>query len=289
VDATDTGEDAQLAAAHPSGDGTFALARLELPLAASFSPSFAPTGDAILFHAEEGAASRLMEAELGPGASVGKVVSLVADGSRNFHVRMSPSGQQIAFDSDRDGERGVYVADADGTHITRVSGPGYAAVPTWSPDGEYLALVRSEPGRPNVWNLWSLHLQSGQLTRLSSHRSGQVWAGAWFPDGHRICYSHDDELIIIQTETGGAKRFPSPKAGRLARTPAVSPDGTRIAFQVYRDGVWILNVSDGSMRRVLPDPSAEEFAWSRDGRRLAFHSRRDGIWGLWMLTISEHF
>ena len=47
----------------------------------------------------------------------------------------SPDGKQIAFDSDRDGTRGVYVADADGQRVRRVSGEGYAAVPSWSPDG----------------------------------------------------------------------------------------------------------------------------------------------------------
>ena len=60
----------------------------------------------------------------------------------------------------------------------------------------------------------------------------------------------------------------SPRAGRLARTPAVSPDGRRIIFQVQRDGTWI---ADATFRRdaarILDDPTAEEFTWAPDGRQ----------------------
>jgi Tol biopolymer transport system component len=37
------------------------------------------------------------------------------------------------------------------------------------------------------------------------------------------------------------------------------------------------------MRRVLDDPSAEEFAWSPDGTRVAYHSHRDGSWRIWLM------
>ena len=77
--------------------------------------------------------------------------------------------------------------------------------------------------------------------------------------------------------------FASPVKGRLVRTPAVSPDGTKVVFQVAHDGAWILDLSDRWMRRVLTDPTAEEFAWAPDGRRIAFHSRRDGQWGIFIL------
>ncbi len=43
-------------------------------------------------------------------------------------------------------------------------------------------------------------------------------------------------------------------------------------------------LADGSMQRVLTDPTAEEFAWAPDGRRVAFHSRRDGQWGIYVLS-----
>jgi TolB protein len=215
-------------------------------------------------------------------ASGARVTRIVDDGSRNYHAQPSPDGRSIAFDSDRDGVRGVYVAQADGSGAHRISGPGYAAVPTWSPDGTRLTYIRAEVDRPSVWNLWIQPAHRGPARRLTSHAFGQTWSASWFPDGRRIAYAHEDSLMVLDLDTGRVRRIGSPVKGGLVRTPAVSPDGGRIVFQVFRHGAWMLNLADGRMDRVLTDPTAEEFAWAPDGR-IAFHSRRGGEWAIYLL------
>jgi Tol biopolymer transport system component len=252
--------------------------------AAAYSPAFAPGGDAMYFHEQRGSVSALKRADTVAGV-VRNVTSIVDDSARNFHPRPSPDGRQIAFDSDRDGVRGVYVAEADGRGARRISGSGFASVPSWSPDGRRVAFARAEPSASNVWNLWIVDVDGSNLRRLTKHRAGQAWGGSWFPDGRRIAYSVEDTLVILDLDAGDARVLSSPRPGRLVRTPAVSPDGSRIVFQVYRDGTWIADARTGEMQRVLADPSAEEFTWAPDGRHVAFHSRRTGSWSVWVMPI----
>jgi Tol biopolymer transport system component len=253
----------------------------------AFSPAFSSNGTALFFqtggpHDRSSAIAVTPAAEsTDPGL---RVITVVDNGARNYHAQPSPDGQWIAFDSDRDGVRGVYVAARDGSHVRRISGEGYAALPTWSPDGTRLAFIRAEASRPSVWNLWIQPLSGGAPRRVTGFREGQTWNASWFPDGRRIAYSHEDALTIEDLVTGKTQRFASPIRGRLVRTPAVSPDGSRIVFQVFRAGAWMLDVGSGGMECILSDPTAEEFAWAPDGRRIAFHSRRDGEWGVFVLS-----
>jgi hypothetical protein len=250
----------------------------------AFSTSLASAGTAV-FHYERGArgVSPVRDETTGDG-SVLRITRIVDDSANNYHVRPSPDGKRIAFDSNRDGVRGVYVANDDGQHVQRVSGEGFAAVPSWSPDGQTLAFARAEADRPMVWNLWTLQLDSGEMRRITGHAEGQLWGASWFPDGRRIVYSHQDRLIVRDLQSGAERVFPTPVKGRPLRTPAVSPDGRRIVFQVERDGTWLLELPGGAVRRVLEDPTAEEYTWAPDGRRLAYHSRRTGNWGVWVMA-----
>jgi hypothetical protein len=269
-------------------DQQIAPARRSLPVetpgitAPVFSPSFDATGSAMFFHVGRSPRAHLVEGRLDRQEQLVEVRAFADDGSRNYHARLSPDGNDVAFDSDRDGERGVYIARRDGSSPRRVSGSGFAAAPTWSPDGTRLAFVRAEVSRPRVWNLWLLEVASGELERVTSYARGQLWSASWFPDGTRVCYSHEESLYVIDLKTHARQRFDAPVRGRMLRTPAVSPEGRRIVFQVHGNGVWMLELDTGSMRRILDDPTAEEFTWDSRGARVAYHSRRDGRWRIWI-------
>ena len=277
-DSTNLGTRTRLVAAEPR------TVALETPgiVAPVFSPSFDASGSAMFFHVGRGPQVQLVEGRLDGGEQLVEVKAFADDGSRNYHARLSPDGAHVAFDSDRDGERGVFIARRDGTMTRKVSGPGFAAVPTWSPTGARLAFVRGESWRRSVWNLWLLDVASDTLERVTSYRHGQLWGASWFPDGNRVAYSHEASLYIMDLASGAQERFDSPVRGEMVRTPAVSPEGRRIVFQVHGDGVSILELDDRSMRRILDDPTAEEFTWDSRGARVAYHSRRDGRWRIWI-------
>ena len=252
-----------------------------------YSPAFSHDGGTIFFHTGGARAARSALMKRSGVDEKAAAIPLVDDGSRNYHAQPSPDGRRLAFDSDREGERGVYIADGDGTNIRRVSGTGYAAVPTWSPDGDRLAFIRAEPGRPKVWNLWLLTDSSGKLQRLTHFGYGQTWGASWLPDGRSVVFSHEDRIVQLSLSDGGMLTHRTPVQGRTVRTPAVSPDGRRVVFQVWHDGGWILELASGAMHRLLADPTAEEFAWSPDGRRVAYHSRAAGRWAIHVAPVID--
>jgi Tol biopolymer transport system component len=154
---------------------------------------------------------------------------------------------------------------------------------TWAPDGKRIAFVRAEEHNPRVWNLWLLSSESGDMRQLTSTLRAAV-ERLVVPgrSPHRL--HARGQIVVLDLADGRTREFSSPVAGHLVRTPVVSPDGTKIIFQVHRQGAWLLNVADGSMLCALTDGTAEEFAWAPDGRRVAFHSRRDGEWGIYVMA-----
>ena len=250
-----------------------------------YSPSFDPRTNAIVFHAGL-ERTALMQASLRSDGEVESISTMREDGTRSYHAQVSPDGEHLVYDSDAEGSRGIYIANRDGSSPRRVSGPGNASVPTWSPDGQYVAFARAETDRPSVWNVWTLHVPTGALRRLTSQGVGEAWGASWFPDGRHIAYSVEDRLIVHDLGSGVTRTYATPVAGRLVRTPAVSPDGQRIVFQVGKSGAWVLDLRTGTSVRLLSDASAQEFAWSPDGRLVAYQSAQGGEWGIWVVEMT---
>jgi cytoskeletal protein RodZ len=274
--------DAERAVASPPSSR--APARVEAALNGS-QPALSggAPGTAMFYEAEADETSALGGSGARPGSATLRVTRIVDGEANHSHVRPSPDGRSIAFDSDRHGERAVYVADVDGRNVQRVSPEGFAAMPNWSPDGRSLAFVRAEPDTPDVWNLWTLDRETGALRQITRRTAGRTDGGSWLPTGDGIVYSLADRLVVHDLRTGSEREYASPRTGRPVRSPVASPDGRRVVFHVLRDGTWLLDLTDGSMRRVLDDPTANAYTWSPDGTQLAYHSARSGGWGLWVM------
>jgi WD40-like Beta Propeller Repeat len=199
-------------------------------------------------------------------------------------ARISPDGRMVAYVDQRDdGPRGIYVAPRDGEGGERVSGAHRAASPSWSPDSSWLAFVAAEPERPEIWNVWAYEISSGTLRRLSSHNNRVARAATWFPASDRLAYSHGTSLVIVTIASAQAAEYHSPVRGRAPRASAVSPDGRAVALSLERDGVWLLDVERGRMRRIVEDPEvSDDLKWLGDSGRLAYYRLRpDGGWRTW--------
>ena len=75
--------------------------------------------------------------------------------------------------------------------------------------------------------------------------------------------------------------------------PALSPDGSRLAFASDRGGHWNIYIMavDGKSISKITRGGGENLhpSWSPDGTRLVYccHSHRSGQWELWMVDLSQ--
>ena len=68
-----------------------------------------------------------------------------------------------------------------------------------------------------------------------------------------------------------------------ARMPALSPDGSRIAF-TYRGDIWIANVADGRAHPITGHVETDAYPlFSPDGQWIAFSSKRTGNWDIFLV------
>jgi TolB protein len=85
--------------------------------------------------------------------------------------RWSPDGSRIVFSNTVDGNADLYVMDADGTHIQRLTDQSAEdRYPTWSPDGRFIAF--STGSRDQGWAIAIMRADGSGRTLLPSKRWG---------------------------------------------------------------------------------------------------------------------
>lgn len=106
----------------------------------------------------------------------------------------------------------------------------------------------------------------------------------WAPDNSKLAFTSartNKWEINIYSYTDGS-RFPFPVFNSFASTPAISPDGTHIAFALRTprgDTDIFISRLDGSDRRNITNNPAVETSptWSPSGKQIAFASGSEGV------------
>lgn len=201
------------------------------------------------------------------------------------------STSRIAFVSTRDGDRDVYVMNADGSAQTRLTThPGRDFDPSWSPDGGRIAFVTD---RDRCECLYVMAPDGSGATFLTKHTS---WWGdykpAWSPDGQTIAFTRflADNVDVYRIAADGSAEtaLTHTPFHRTAREPQWSPDGSRIAFSTSQDDdteIYVTNADGSTQTRLTNTPGVdEEPRWSPDGSRIAFTSHRDGTAQIYVMA-----
>jgi TolB protein len=196
----------------------------------------------------------------------------------------------IAFYSERDGNPEIYIMNADGSGLKRLTDdPAHDVCPALSSDGSQIAFLTSrhdpDSSFPNLkYEIYVMSSDGSHPRRLTTTDAAEDHP-AWSPDGSRLTfdadYDGDGYAEIYAMDPDGTNLIQLTSNQANDQFADWSPDGTQIAFSSDRDGDWniyVMNVADalqgtdGSHPRALTDSPLRELfpAWSPDGAQIAF-------------------
>jgi tricorn protease len=212
---------------------------------------------------------------------------LTSDEATDAQPAYSPDGKHLAFISDRDGSRQVYLMPADGGEVTRLTfhTEGYALL-EWYPDGQSLLTSAS---RDHFWRHSERFFQIKKEPRTGEKLLFDAYgeSGTISPDGKRMLFtregvawwrkgyrgSQSSQIWLYDFGSGQFSEVARHETG--CRSPLWDPSGERFYYVSGQSGsfnLWARDLDSDNEKQLtdFQDDSVVLPCISRDGTTIVF-------------------
>jgi len=215
------------------------------------------------------------------------------------YPKWSPDGEKIAYNANPNGNFDVFVMNADGSHVSRItSSPKDEIEHAWFPDGRKIAFtIEEKKGLRRRYSLWMVSLNTKRTKRIIPEFKGYSGLPNFSPVDPLMGFTGKKTIgWDVFMYDMRKKEIKSLTEGGKACRPHFSPDGEKIAYvSAEADGkgdIWLMN-PDGSEKQRLTerDNTSDYFpSWSPDGNFIVFSSSLEhridrGNWSLFLINV----
>jgi TolB protein len=212
----------------------------------SLSPRISPDNSRLAFSSigKEGWSIRMFSLDLG------RPVAFPAGtpGGSNFSPAWSGDGTKLAFSSSRSGDPEIWVSDANGGNLRKLTafhGPDVS--PTWNPKtNSQIAWVSGRTGLPQIY---TMDVDGANIQRMTD--GGYAISPSWSPNGQFLAFSWN------------RKYGPGAPGGQ---------------------DIYVMDIASKRWIQLTHDAGSNDFpSWSPDGRHLVFERAINGHNEIWTM------
>lgn len=177
-----------------------------------------------------------------------RLVAFPTIGGTTMSPAWAPDGLHLAFSSSRTGDPEIYVSNADGGELKRVTeSHGPDASPAWNPKtGAEIAWVSGRTGLPQIYTMESDGTNPQRMTD-----TGYAVSPSWSPNGQFLTFA-------------------------WSRKYGPGAPGNQ--------DIYIMDVASKKWVQLTHDAGTNDYpSWSPDNRHIVFESNRTGTTEIWTM------